>query len=155
MSDPGADPVTALMHAVKVMNFLKTLILKTLRERQNLVIKSSRASLQELPNDENGDEGPGLNPHVQENNDENEEKEHAFFTDNDHLRYLTATDESDGPRLCNWPVQSSLIEPKTHVVNHDHKPEPLAQSSDPEKNQPLVTDLSCMTPGTKKTEVWR
>ncbi|KAL9176449.1 hypothetical protein ABFS82_02G179000 [Erythranthe guttata] len=29
-----ADPLTALIHAVQVMNFLKTLIMKTLRERQ-------------------------------------------------------------------------------------------------------------------------
>ncbi|MQM20142.1 hypothetical protein Taro_053158 [Colocasia esculenta] len=29
-----SDPLTALMHAVQVMNFLKTLILKTLRERE-------------------------------------------------------------------------------------------------------------------------
>nr|CAB3462224.1 unnamed protein product [Digitaria exilis] len=30
-----SDPLTALMHAVQVMNFLKTLILRTLRERDN------------------------------------------------------------------------------------------------------------------------
>lgn len=30
-----ADPLTALIHAVQVMNFLKTLIIKTLRERPN------------------------------------------------------------------------------------------------------------------------
>ncbi|KAK1258423.1 hypothetical protein QJS04_geneDACA006624 [Acorus gramineus] len=30
-----ADPLTALIHAVQVMNFLKTLILKTLRERED------------------------------------------------------------------------------------------------------------------------
>lgn len=29
-----ADPLTALIHAVQVMNFLKTLIMKTLRERE-------------------------------------------------------------------------------------------------------------------------
>lgn len=29
-----ADPLTALIHAVQVMNFLKTLIIKTLRERE-------------------------------------------------------------------------------------------------------------------------
>ncbi|CAM8987845.1 unnamed protein product [Rhodiola kirilowii] len=29
-----SDPLTALMHAVQVMNFLKTLILKKLRERE-------------------------------------------------------------------------------------------------------------------------
>lgn len=32
-----ADPLTALIHAVQVMNFLKTLILKTLREREETV----------------------------------------------------------------------------------------------------------------------
>lgn len=30
-----ADPLTALIHAVQVMNFLKTLITKTLLEREN------------------------------------------------------------------------------------------------------------------------
>ena len=30
-----SDPLTALMHAVQVMNFLKTLILRTLRERED------------------------------------------------------------------------------------------------------------------------
>ncbi|GLT79815.1 hypothetical protein SLA2020_512890 [Shorea laevis] len=35
-----ADPLTALIHAVQVMNFLKTLILKTLREREESAIKS-------------------------------------------------------------------------------------------------------------------
>lgn len=32
-----ADPLTALIHAVQVMNFLKTLILKTLRERDESI----------------------------------------------------------------------------------------------------------------------
>ena len=31
-----SDPLTALMHAVQVMNFLKTLILKTLRDWKNV-----------------------------------------------------------------------------------------------------------------------
>lgn len=35
-----ADPLTALIHAVQVMNFLKTLILKTLRERHESVAKA-------------------------------------------------------------------------------------------------------------------
>ncbi|KAL6569682.1 hypothetical protein OROMI_014196 [Orobanche minor] len=36
-----ADPLTALIHAVQVMNFLKTLIMKTLRERQESSAASS------------------------------------------------------------------------------------------------------------------
>jgi hypothetical protein len=33
-----ADPLTALIHAVQVMNFLKTLILKTVKEREDAAI---------------------------------------------------------------------------------------------------------------------
>ncbi|MED6156909.1 Rho GTPase-activating protein 1 [Stylosanthes scabra] len=36
-----ADPITALMYAVQVMNFLKTLILRTLRERKDSVVEPS------------------------------------------------------------------------------------------------------------------
>lgn len=35
-----ADPLTALIHAVQVMNFLKTLIVKTIREREEALVKS-------------------------------------------------------------------------------------------------------------------
>ncbi|PKA60444.1 hypothetical protein AXF42_Ash008504 [Apostasia shenzhenica] len=35
-----ADPLTALVHAVQVMNFLKTLITKTLREREDAVAQN-------------------------------------------------------------------------------------------------------------------
>jgi hypothetical protein len=49
-SDPSlslmqmADPLTALIHAVQVMNFLKTLILKTIREREKSVDQDRRLS---------------------------------------------------------------------------------------------------------------
>ncbi|KAK7338116.1 hypothetical protein VNO77_18716 [Canavalia gladiata] len=39
-----ADPLTALIHAVQVMNFLKTLILKTLRERDESIAKARQLS---------------------------------------------------------------------------------------------------------------
>lgn len=39
-----ADPLTALIHAVQVMNFLKTLILKTLRERNESIAKARQLS---------------------------------------------------------------------------------------------------------------
>ncbi|KAJ0772075.1 putative transcription factor bZIP family [Helianthus annuus] len=73
-----ADPLTALMYAVQVMNFLKTLITKNLREREDAVIESSRGPPQEPPLDENGDQGPRLSPHVQQNHDEHEEKDDEF-----------------------------------------------------------------------------
>ncbi|KAL2328458.1 hypothetical protein Fmac_021885 [Flemingia macrophylla] len=49
-----ADPLTALMYAVQVMNFLKTLILRTLRVRKDSVVESSPGFCLE-PSDENGD----------------------------------------------------------------------------------------------------
>ncbi|KAK4578099.1 hypothetical protein RGQ29_028295 [Quercus rubra] len=39
-----ADPLTALIHAVQVMNFLKTLILKTLREREESATEARQLS---------------------------------------------------------------------------------------------------------------
>ena len=36
-----SDPLTALMHAVQVMNLLKTLILRVLKDREELLIDSS------------------------------------------------------------------------------------------------------------------
>ncbi|KAK1435046.1 hypothetical protein QVD17_00805 [Tagetes erecta] len=149
-----ADPVTALMYAVQVMNFLKTLITKTLREREDSVIEMSRGPPLEPRSDENGDQGPRLNPHVQQDHDENEEKEHEFITDDEHLGYLTASEESDGPGFGNGPIQSPTIEPKTNVVNHTCEPKHVAQSSDPDKSRTLVNNLSCIDPQTKKIEAW-
>lgn len=39
-----ADPLTALMHAVQVMNFLKTLILRTLRDREDAILDAKPTS---------------------------------------------------------------------------------------------------------------
>ncbi|KAF5819612.1 putative Rho GTPase activation protein [Helianthus annuus] len=152
-----ADPLTALMYAVQVMNFLKTLITKTLREREDAVIESSHGPPREPPSDENGDQGPRLSPHVQQNHDENEEKEHEFATDEDHLGYLTASEESDGPGSgsSNWSSQSPPIEPKTHVVNHTREPKQVAQSSVPDKSRPLVSNLSSINSQTEKIIAWR
>lgn len=39
-----ADPLTALMHAVQVMNFLKTLVIKTLRDRKEAIVEPTPVS---------------------------------------------------------------------------------------------------------------
>ncbi|OMO82264.1 PAK-box/P21-Rho-binding protein [Corchorus capsularis] len=48
-----SDPLTALMYAVQVMNFLKTLIIRTLKEREETVVDSTSVSRSE-PSDKNG-----------------------------------------------------------------------------------------------------
>lgn len=53
-----ADPLTALMHAVQVMNFLKTLIEKTLKERKNAILDSALDSC-----DSSWDPSGGNGPH--------------------------------------------------------------------------------------------
>ncbi|ERN13009.1 hypothetical protein AMTRI_Chr11g94290 [Amborella trichopoda] len=52
-----ADPLTALMYAVQVMNFLKTLIIKTLREREEPVLEAASCSSNSDPPKGNGDHG--------------------------------------------------------------------------------------------------
>ncbi|KAG5239343.1 hypothetical protein OIU76_015761 [Salix suchowensis] len=70
-----ADPLTALMYAVQVMNFLKTLILRTLREREDSVVELTPSRLE--PFDENGHESPSLSC-AEGRENENESTEQAF-----------------------------------------------------------------------------
>ncbi|KAH7836553.1 hypothetical protein Vadar_002857 [Vaccinium darrowii] len=67
-----ADPLTALMHAVQVMNFLKTLIVKILREREDSVIETAPGPLLE-PSDENGHDSPSQPPRLEVTEQENDE----------------------------------------------------------------------------------
>ncbi|XP_038897013.1 rho GTPase-activating protein 2 [Benincasa hispida] len=83
-----SDPLTALMHAVQVMNLLKTLIMKTLREREEAASggyspMSSHSSDQQMNEDfdsqddmDTGDESRGPNSDVENDvNDYNHSSE--------------------------------------------------------------------------------
>ncbi|CAO2839318.1 unnamed protein product [Amaranthus hypochondriacus] len=65
-----ADPLTALMHAVQVMNFLKTLIERTLKEREDSVLDSALDSYSRDPSGDNGCHTPLQTIH--EDNNESE-----------------------------------------------------------------------------------
>lgn len=78
-----ADPLTALMYAVQVMNFLKTLIVRTLKEREDSIVETGPASRPE-PSDENGHQSPSQTCLINTNhkNEEIEEKiVQAFITE--------------------------------------------------------------------------
>lgn len=89
-----SDPLTALMHAVQVMNLLKTLIMKTLREREEGASggyspMSSRSSDRQMDEDfdsqedmDTGDESRGPNSDV-ENNDINDYNQSSEDGDED------------------------------------------------------------------------
>lgn len=69
------DPLTALMYAVQVMNFLKTLIEKTLREREDSVVEPM--SRVEPSSDEDGHQSsshPYLHEDKEDTNKGNEEE---------------------------------------------------------------------------------
>lgn len=60
-----ADPLTALMHAVQVMNFLKTLVLRVLRYRQEAILEKEEGSA-----GNNG--GPSSGPETADEGDDEE-----------------------------------------------------------------------------------
>lgn len=74
-----ADPLTALMYAVQVMNFLKTLIMKTLREREDSMVESDPAPHLE-PSDENGHQSPLLSTKDTSHHESEEMDQPAFIT---------------------------------------------------------------------------
>ncbi|MCD7467249.1 hypothetical protein HAX54_004578 [Datura stramonium] len=69
-----ADPLTALMYAVQVMNFLRTLIEKTLKEREDSLVEPN--SVSNLDN----------------------------ITDDEYLSYATSSEESDDSVSCETPI---------------------------------------------------
>ncbi|MBA0684021.1 hypothetical protein Goari_025634 [Gossypium aridum] len=134
-----ADPLTALMYAVQVMNFLKTLILRTLREREDSVIEPTPAFHLE-PFDENGDQTASLSC-IQDTEKDNEEKELVFLAEEplnesfrnysqnnempnteDHSPIPTiekqTTDPADHSDDTSAEVETSITETDAIVANH-------------------------------------
>uniref|UniRef100_A0A2P2IXA2 Gtpase activating protein n=1 Tax=Rhizophora mucronata TaxID=61149 RepID=A0A2P2IXA2_RHIMU len=74
-----ADPLNALRYAVQVMNFLQTLILRTLQERKDSAVEQMAASCLE-PFDENGHESPSESC-VKDTDNDNETTEPAFIAE--------------------------------------------------------------------------
>ncbi|KAF9684686.1 hypothetical protein SADUNF_Sadunf04G0144400 [Salix dunnii] len=94
-----ADPLTALMYAVQVMNFLKTLILRTLRERKDSMVEPSPSRVE--PFDNNSHESPSLSC-AKDSEDGNETTELAFVAEEpavessyDSSQYNAIADEAD------------------------------------------------------------
>ena len=159
-----ADPLTALMYAVQVMNFLKTLVTKTLREREDSVIEPSPVSRQE-PSDENGHHEP---PRLCHSGGGSEEREDQFInedssgsesilldniTDDDHLSHSTSTEEYDGPGFCETPVRTWHVGRSTQLSGCDKSHgsvlvvEPVAEK--------VISNLSSINSQMEKIETWR
>ncbi|KAJ6937467.1 rho GTPase-activating protein 5-like [Populus alba x Populus x berolinensis] len=130
-----ADPLTALMYAVQVMNFLKTLILRTLREREDSLVEPTPSRIE--PFDKNGHESPSLSC-AKDSEDENETTEQAFvaeepvvessyhfsqynaIADEAGLSYTTSVDKliAKGDRSCETASEDNLVnDTYNHRVN--------------------------------------
>ncbi|TVT99706.1 hypothetical protein EJB05_54906 [Eragrostis curvula] len=110
-----ADPLTALIHAVQVMNFLKTLILKTLKERKEATgeVKALQ-SCSDSPADR-------YEAHMSENLEKpfaiSSQKEVDF-----HMIDRATSDQLLEPeKALDHDVQSRSYEPKTFGTDMDHK----------------------------------
>ncbi|WCJ34289.1 Rho GTPase-activating protein 1 [Euphorbia peplus] len=114
-----SDPLTALMYAVQVMNFLKTLVVRTLREREESVIEAAPVSRIE-PSDENGHE-PSFPESNKEDSNELHEEQKVFVTEepssphrnHDDSTFLASIENIQGG---NWsPVNNCPCEVVSHV----------------------------------------
>lgn len=110
-----ADPLTALMYAVQVMNFLKTLILKALRERKDSAVKLYSASCLE-PSDENGHQSPSQTC-LEDTALENEEPEQAFVAEEPVPEIFFDTNENDD--LASGEAGSTLT--SSEKLNSDER----------------------------------
>ncbi|KAK8705202.1 hypothetical protein V6N13_048808 [Hibiscus sabdariffa] len=73
-----SDPLTALMHAVQVMNFLKSLVIRTLKEREVSVVKSTPVSPLEPFDNKGRKSSAQLHEDVNNNVKNESEAEKAF-----------------------------------------------------------------------------
>ncbi|XP_042511349.1 rho GTPase-activating protein 5-like isoform X2 [Macadamia integrifolia] len=97
-----ADPLTALMYAVQVMNFLKTLIIRMLKERGDLIVETDSATRLE-PSDENGHHSPSQLC-LEDPNYVKEETENIFIADEPVLE--TPPDSTEEDSMTNGGVCS-------------------------------------------------
>ncbi|XP_019199153.1 PREDICTED: rho GTPase-activating protein 5-like [Ipomoea nil] len=150
-----ADPLTALMYAVQVMNFLKMLIEKTLRERKDSVIEPA-SNIE--PYGEDGHQNPPQfillkiptynsaelseqvftveDPYTESLSDSNPV---GNLTDEEYLSYTASTEESEETGSSESLLNTSI----------------LGQSLGTENKCKGISNLSRINSMTERIEAWR
>ena len=126
-----ADPLTALMYAVQVMNFLRTLIVKTLRDRQDSVVETS-PEVRLGPSDEDSHRSASQTcPEEAKNEDtdmENESNNNVFVTEEPGLEYSPCHSTQDGSStITGEPSPSFLSSIENILINENCPREPAPQ----------------------------
>lgn len=97
------DPLTALMYAVQVMNFLKTLVVKTLREREEYVVEAG-PMLKVEPSDEDGHHSTSRSRnHLEESEEDKEEADREPL-----LNQIMTCDPQVESRTCDGETHGFL-----------------------------------------------
>ncbi|CAL5069511.1 unnamed protein product [Urochloa decumbens] len=111
-----ADPLTALIHAVQVMNFLKTLILKTLKERKET--SGALQAMQSCSGSPNEDQDEPLMPeHLEKPSVPSSQKDFDFPM----IDRATPVQVLGDEKTLYHDSQSRSAEPKKFTVDMDHK----------------------------------
>ncbi|XP_049353791.1 rho GTPase-activating protein 5 [Solanum verrucosum] len=152
-----ADPLTALMYAVQVMNFLRTLIEKTLKDREDSLVEPDSVSNLDRP-DEYGHQSPPQFS-LENSNESNELTEQAFtveepdsasasesnrvdnITDDEYLSYATSSEESDDSVSCETPIHVNTKARKacvTRTPNLEEDTQRIGQSSDSNQTKDVL-----------------
>nr|GMD61583.1 rho GTPase-activating protein 5-like [Ipomoea batatas] len=150
-----ADPLTALMYAVQVMNFLKTLIEKTLRDRKDSVVEPAPVSNIE-PYGEDGHQNPPQ--FILEETDNSAESSEQMFTiedpyteslsdsnpvgnltDEEYLSYSVSTEESEESGSSKFVLDTTTP----------------SQSLGTENKCKGISNLSRINSMTERIEAWR
>lgn len=155
-----ADPLTALMYAVQVMNFLRTLIIKTLREREDSITEPASTSSLE-PFDKNGHQSPSqptwLEDNAQEDNEESEQTfameepvlesppyhtQDKYVKDRERQGFLTSLEKSpnmDGSCETLTHVEKSVTETEAcYQVNNLKSKSAQSSNSNIKKGQKVI-----------------
>ncbi|XP_076900650.1 rho GTPase-activating protein 1-like [Bidens hawaiensis] len=168
------DPLTALMYAVQVMNFLKTLIVKTLREREDVIVEAGPALRFDHFDENNGphcpfngtvdetdeveDEGqdfsvkePTLESHLNLSQDDSTSKsEESTMRSHLNLSPDDLTSKSQSQRQSQTTVEAAKNR-KLHSSNSSHK-KGLRKSVEKSKGSTIVSRLNSRT---ERIEAWR
>ncbi|PAN39704.1 hypothetical protein PAHAL_7G262500 [Panicum hallii] len=109
-----ADPLTALIHAVQVMNFLKTLILKTLKERKEAA--GAVRALQSCSGSPNDQDEPQMSEHLEKPSVLSSQKDFDFPM----IDKATPVQVLGADKALHHDSQSRPNEPK-FGIDMDHK----------------------------------
>ncbi|CAF2366721.1 hypothetical protein HID58_004731 [Brassica napus] len=143
------DPLTALMYAVQVMNFLKMLIEKTLRERQDSVVEQAHVVPLEPSDESSGHQSPSQSLAF-DPTEQSEETQSEYIEDAEN-QSPSSSEISDESTFENNARSYSETERKSSVQMMVMAP----QAQWPVGRTKGLTNLSRVGSRVERTEAWR